>query len=129
MLDPSTKVPVVDYVSLMRKLICAFLSKMGITSVREAGTGTAALQDLRLNGTDLVISDWNMPEMSGIDLLVEMRKDESLKRIPLLLMTARDDKLDLAAAFKAGVSDYISKPFDSKSLEEKVRKVLQSLHR
>jgi two-component system chemotaxis response regulator CheY len=124
MLDPSTKVLVVDDVPLMRKLTCSFLNKMGITNVREVATATGALLELRLNRVDLVISDWNMPEMNGIELFHAMRKEETLKRIPLLLMTARDDTGDLAAALKAGVSDYISKPFDSRALEEKVRKVL-----
>ncbi len=124
MLDPTTRILVVDDVPLMRRLTCSFLSKMGIKEVREAKDGKAALEALRQALADLVISDWNMPEMSGIELLREIRSDAALKGIPLLLMTATDDKGDINEAMKCGISDYIAKPFDSKSLEAKIRTVL-----
>ncbi len=124
MLDPTTRILVVDDVPLMRRMTCSFLSKMGIKEVREAKDGKTALEALKQDRADLVITDWKMPEMNGLDLLREMRSDEALREIPMLLMTATDDKGDLTEALKRGVSDYIAKPFDSKSLEAKIRKVL-----
>jgi two-component system, chemotaxis family, chemotaxis protein CheY len=91
--------------------------------MREAENGSMALEELKKKKADLVVSDWNMPVMTGIDLLRAIRADDDLKAMPVLMVTAEAKKEYLVEALQAGVSNYIVKPFTAKTLEEKLHKI------
>jgi two-component system chemotaxis response regulator CheY len=91
--------------------------------MREAVDGSEALEELKRKKADLVVSDWNMPVMTGIDLLKAIRADGNLKAIPVLMVTAEAKKENIVEALQAGVSNYIVKPFNAKTLEEKLNKI------
>jgi two-component system chemotaxis response regulator CheY len=123
MLDPSMDVLVVDDVLAMRRIIKTALNDLGFENIREAKNGQMALDELKRKKADLVVLDWNMPVMSGIDLLRAIRVDEELKFTPVLMVTAEANPENLMEAVKAGVNNYIVKPFSTKTLQEKLNKI------
>jgi len=110
----------VDDFSTMRRIVKNILKQLGYTNVDEAENGAAALEALRENQYGLVISDWNMPVKSGIELLKEVRADPELKEVPFLMVTAEAEKDNVVEAMSAGVNNYILKPFTAQILEEKL---------
>ena len=117
------KILVVDDFSTMRRIVKNILSQLGFDNVDEAEDGEAALSKLRGGEFQFVISDWNMPNMMGIDLLREMRADASLKDIAFLLVTAEMRKENVEEAQEAGVSNYIVKPFTVDALQQKLETI------
>ena len=116
---------IVDDFSTMRRIIRNILKEIGYANADEAEDGQVALNKLRGGRFDFVVSDINMPVMSGFDLLREIRADETLKGLPVLMVTAEARKEDIVAAAQGGASGYIVKPFTKATLEEKVQKILQ----
>ncbi|MCL6555237.1 MAG: chemotaxis response regulator CheY [Burkholderiales bacterium] len=127
MADPNMKFLVVDDFSTMRRIIRNLLKELGFANVEEAEDGAAALQKLRSGKFDFVVSDWNMPNMTGLELLQKIRSDPSLKHLPVLMVTAEAKKENIIAAAQAGASGYIVKPFTAATLEEKLNKIFQNL--
>lgn len=116
---------VVDDFATMRKIVISNLKDLGYEKVTEADDGTTALEALQKDKFDLVISDWNMPKMSGLELLKSIRSDTSMSSIPVLMVTAQAKKELIVEAAKAGVNGYILKPFKPEQLKEKLDKILQ----
>jgi two-component system chemotaxis response regulator CheY len=115
---------IVDDMSFIRKVVRKTLSDLGIAKIVEAPDAAEAVKRLRENKFDLIISDWNMPTMSGYDLLEFVRSHERLKAIPFLMLTANNDKDSVINAAKNGVSDFLVKPFSAEDLEEKIEKLI-----
>jgi two-component system chemotaxis response regulator CheY len=125
MADPNTKFLVVDDFSTMRRIIRNLLKELGFNNVEEAEDGVQALNTLRGGGFQFVISDWNMPNMTGIDLLRSIRADAALKHIPVLMVTAEAKKENIISAAQAGASGYVVKPFTAATLDEKLSKIFK----
>jgi two-component system chemotaxis response regulator CheY len=123
--DSNMKILVVDDMSTMRRIVKNIMKQLGFPNVEEAENGQDALDKLRAESFGLVISDWNMPVMSGIELLRAIRADDKLKAIPLLMVTAEAQKENLIEAIQAGVSNYIVKPFTAEVLQEKMNKIFK----
>ena len=111
---------IVDDFQTMRRIILTALTQIGFTKFLEAENGEVALNMLRSKRVDFIVSDWNMPQMMGIDLLKAVRGDEKLKTIPFLMVTAESQKENILEAVKAGVTNYIVKPFNRDTLEQKL---------
>jgi two-component system chemotaxis response regulator CheY len=111
----------------MRKVVRNLLKQVGYENIVEAEDGVTALKALKSQKVDLIISDWNMPNMTGLELLKAVRADEDLKTTPFLMVTAEALQDNVIAAVKAGVSNYIVKPFTAEVLNEKIRKILEKL--
>jgi len=124
-LDKNMNILVVDDFSTMRRIVTNVLRQLGFDSITEAEDGSKALQVLEREKIDFVITDWNMPQMSGLDLLKAIRasEDERLAKIPVLMVTAEALQENILAAAKAGVNNYIIKPFDANTLAEKINKI------
>ena len=118
---------IVDDFSTMRRIVRGLLKEMGCNNAEEAEDGVVALNMLKQQRFDFVVSDINMPNMNGFDLLTAMKADESLKHIPVLMVTAEARKEDIVRAAKEGAAGYIVKPFTKATLEEKVAKIMQKL--
>jgi two-component system, chemotaxis family, chemotaxis protein CheY len=118
---------VVDDFSTMRRIVRGLLKEMGCNNTDEAEDGVVALQMLKSQKYDFVVSDINMPNMNGFDLLKAVKAEESLKHIPVLMVTAEARKEDIVLAAQSGAAGYIVKPFTKATLEEKVQKILQKL--
>jgi two-component system chemotaxis response regulator CheY len=118
------KVLAVDDSATMRRIIKNQLKQAGIEDVDEAENGRVALTLLARGGYDLLITDWNMPEMCGLDLVIEVRKTEAIKKMPILMITTVSAKADIVTALKAGVSNYVVKPFDAATLQAKVSQLV-----
>jgi len=118
---------IVDDFSTMRRIIRNILKEIGYGNADEAEDGQAALVKLRASEFDFVVSDINMPNMNGFQLLQSIRADEALKGLPVLMVTAEARKEDIVIAAQSGASGYIVKPFTKATLEEKVQKILQKL--
>ncbi len=118
---------IVDDLSTMRRIIRNLLKEIGYTNADEAEDGQAAMTKLRGGGFDFVVSDINMPNMNGFELLTNIRATGELKHLPVLMVTAEARKEDIVTAAQAGASGYIVKPFTKATLEEKVLKILQKL--
>jgi len=123
--DPSMKIMVVDDMSTMRRIVKNLLKQLGFANVDEAENGQEALVKLRADKFGFVVSDWNMPVMSGIQLLKAIRADEGLKAIPVLMVTAEAQKENIIEAVQAGVSNYVVKPFTAEILQEKMAKIFK----
>jgi two-component system chemotaxis response regulator CheY len=119
-LDPNTKILVVDDFATMRQIVRKSLGELGFHNVQEAVDGADALDKLGKDQFGFIISDWNMPNMMGLDLLKAVRANEKFKGIPFLMVTAEAKRDNVLEAAKAGVSQYIVKPFTVASLEEKI---------
>lgn len=117
-------VMVVDDFSTMRRIVKNVLKDMQFKEVVEAENGVEALKMLKSTKVDLIVSDWNMPVMTGLDLLKRVRADEQYKEIPFLLVTAEAQKENIVEAIKAKVSNYVIKPFTPATLSEKIAKVI-----
>lgn len=128
MSDPKMKFLVVDDFSTMRRIVRNLLKELGFTNVDEAEDGVIALQKLRSSEFDFVVSDWNMPNMTGIELLRAMRADPGLKHLPLLMITAEAKKENIIEAAQAGASGYIVKPFTAATLSEKLTKIFEKMN-
>jgi two-component system chemotaxis response regulator CheY len=118
------KVLVVDDYATMRRIVRNLLGQIGFTDVEEAEHGQMALGMLKAKDYGLVISDWNMEPMSGYELLKEVRADERLKPVPFIMVTAESKTENVIAAKKAGVNNYIVKPFNAQTLQMKINSVL-----
>jgi len=123
--DPNMKIMVVDDMSTMRRIVKNLLKQLGFGNVEEAENGQEALNKLRADKYGFVVSDWNMPVMSGIELLRAIRGDETLKSIPVLMVTAEAQKENIIEAVQAGVSNYVVKPFTAEILQEKMSKIFK----
>ena len=123
MADKNLKILVVDDFSTMRRIVRNLLKELGYTNVDEAEDGVVAMQRLKGNNFQFVITDWNMPNMTGIELLRAVRADPSLKHLPVLMITAEARKENIIEAAKSGASGYIVKPFTAGTLEEKLGKI------
>lgn len=121
------KILIVDDFATMRKVIRNLLKQAGYENVAEAEDGMAALKLLKSTKMDFVISDWNMPNMTGIELLKAVRSDGELKSMPFLMVTAESLKENVVEAVKAGVSNYIVKPFTAEVLGEKIEKIMENI--
>ena len=127
-IDPSKlKFLVVDDFSTMRRIVRNLLKELGFTNVEEAEDGAVALSKLRQGGFEVVVSDWNMPNMDGLSLLQTMRADAALKSLPFLMITADAKKENIAAAVQAGASSCIAKPFTAATLQEKLDKIFEKM--
>jgi two-component system chemotaxis response regulator CheY len=129
MSDPAMKFLVVDDFSTMRRIVRNLLKELGYTNAEEAEDGIVALNMLRANKFDFVVSDWNMPNMTGIELLKSIRADASLKALPVLMITAEARKENIIEAAQAGASGYIVKPFTAATLDEKLTKIFKNLEK
>jgi len=126
-MDKSIKILVVDDFATMRKVIRNLLKQVGYENITEAEDGVSALKTLKSQKIDLIVSDWNMPNMTGLELLKEVRADEELRPTPFLMVTAEALQDNVIAAVKAGVSNYIVKPFSAEVLNEKIQKILEKM--
>ena len=127
-MDPSNiRFLVVDDFSTMRRIIRNLLKEIGYVTADEAEDGDVALTKLRGSKFDFVVTDVNMPNMNGFELLRQIRADPALKALPVLLVTAEAKKEDIITAAQAGANGYIVKPFTKATLEEKLQKILQKL--
>ena len=124
-MDTDMKILVVDDFSTMRRIIKNLLRDLGFNNTSEADDGLTALPMLKSGNYDLLVTDWNMPGMQGIDLLKAVRadSDEKLKNIPVLMVTAEQKKEQIVEAAQAGVNGYIVKPFTALILKEKLEKI------
>ena len=125
-MDLNMKVLIVDDFATMRRILKNILRQIGFTNISEADNGRNALKELKKDDYGLVLCDWNMPDVSGIDLLKSMKSDDSLKGIPFIMVTAEAQKENIIEAVKAGVSSYIVKPFTAETVGEKLNKVFTS---
>ena len=123
--DPNMKILVVDDMVTMRRIVKNILKQLGFANVEEAENGQEALQKLQTDRYGFVVSDWNMPVMTGIDMLRAIRADEKLKTTPVLMVTAEAQQSNLVEAVQAGVSNYIVKPFTAEILQEKIAKIFK----
>lgn len=127
MADKNMKFLVVDDFSTMRRIVRNLLKELGFTNVQEAEDGVDALNKLRASGFDFVVSDWNMPNMTGIDLLKNIRQDPALKHLPVLMVTAEAKRENIIEAAQAGASGYVVKPFTAATLDEKLKKIFEKM--
>jgi two-component system chemotaxis response regulator CheY len=118
---------IVDDFSTMRRIIRNILKEIGYSNADEAEDGQVALSKLKSSPFDFVVSDINMPNMNGFQLLQQIRADDSLRTLPVLMVTAEARKEDIVTAAQSGASGYIVKPFTKATLEEKVQKILQKV--
>lgn len=125
MFSATSNVLIVDDMLTMRKLVSKALKELGFTNISEASDGVKGWEVISAGGKkiDLVISDWNMPNCSGLDLLKRVRADGRFAKTPFVLLTAESDKAQVIEAIKAGVDGYIVKPFTSIQLSDKLSEV------
>ncbi len=124
-MDKNMKILVVDDFSTMRRIIKNLLRDLGFNNTSEADDGNTALPMLKNGNFDFLVTDWNMPGMTGIDLLKAVRADESLSHIPVLMVTAEQKREQIIEAAQAGVNGYIIKPFTAQTLKEKLDKIFE----
>jgi len=124
------KILVVDDFSTMRRIIRNLLKELGFINVSEAEDGMAALNELKREGNyEFVVTDWNMPNMSGIELIRAIRSDGALKHLPILMVTAEAKRENIIEAAQAGASGYVVKPFSSATLDEKLKKIFLTMQK
>ena len=121
------KILIVDDFSTMRRIIKNLLRDLGFTNTAEADDGNTALPMLQSGSFDFLVTDWNMPGMSGFDLLKAVRADENLKNLPVLMVTAEAKRDQIVAAAQAGVNGYVVKPFTAAVLKEKIEKIFERI--
>ncbi|NGZ95202.1 MAG: response regulator [Nitrospira sp. WS110] len=119
------KILVVDDMVTMRRIVKNILRQLGFSNIDEAENGQEALQKLRSDTFGCVVSDWNMPVMTGIDMLRAIKADEKLKVIPVLIVTGRAQQSNLVEAVQAGASNYIVKPFTVETMQEKLGNIFK----
>ena len=123
--NPDMKILIVDDFSTMRRIIKNILRQLGFSNVQEADDGTTALEKLQQEPFEFVILDWNMPKMTGIELLRTIRADSSLKHIRVLMVTAEAQKENVVEAVQAGVNNYIVKPFTADTMKDKIERIFK----
>ncbi len=121
------KILIVDDFSTMRRIIKNLLRDLGFTNTQEADDGLTALPMLQNGDFEFLVTDWNMPGMQGIELLKEVRSDEKLKEMPVLMVTAEQKREQIVEAAQAGVNGYIVKPFTAATLKEKLDKIFERI--
>jgi len=126
-LNKDMKILVVDDFSTMRRIIKNLLRDLGFTNTDEADDGNTALPMLKTGKYDFLVTDWNMPGMTGIDLLKTVRADDDLKSLPVLMVTAEAKRDQIVAAAQAGVNGYVVKPFTAAVLKEKIEKIFERI--
>jgi len=124
-MDKNIKILVVDDFATMRKVIRNLLKQSGFENITEAEDGAMAFETLKSQKIDFIISDWNMPNMTGLELLKSVRKDDNLSKMPFLMVTAESLQENVVEAVKAGVDNYIVKPFTAEVLSEKIQEILK----
>ena len=129
MVEKNIKILVVDDFATMRKVVRNLLKQVGYDDIVEAEDGVMALRALKSQKIDVIISDWNMPNMSGLELLRAVRDDADLAKTPFLMVTAEALQDNVVAAVKAGVNEYIVKPFTAEVLNEKIVKIMESINK
>ena len=127
MVDKNLKFLVVDDFSTMRRIIRNLLKELGFSNVDEAEDGAVGLQKLRTGSFQFVITDWNMPNMTGIQLLRAIRAEATLRTLPVLMVTAEAKKENIIEAAQAGANGYIVKPFTAATLDEKLGKIFDKM--
>jgi two-component system chemotaxis response regulator CheY len=128
-MNKDMKIIVVDDFSTMRRIEKNLLKGLGFTNIDEADDGATAWPMIQAGNYDLVVTDWNMPNMQGIDLLKKIRADARLSTIPVLLVTAESKKEQIIMAAQAGVNGYIVKPFTGATLKSKLEKIFERLNK
>jgi two-component system chemotaxis response regulator CheY len=128
MSDLKMKILVVDDFSTMRRIIKNLLKQLGYENIDEAEDGVQAFTKLQGGGYGFVVSDWNMPNMDGLELLKKIRSTPELKDLPILMVTAEAEKEKVVVAIQAGVNNYIVKPFTGEVLKEKMDKILEKVN-
>jgi two-component system, chemotaxis family, chemotaxis protein CheY len=123
------KILIVDDFSTMRRIIKNLMRDLGFTNTSEADDGATALPMLQGGGYDFLITDWNMPQMTGLELLKAVRADPNLSKMPILLVTAEAKKQQIVEAAQAGVNGYIVKPFTAATLKEKIEKIFERINK
>lgn len=126
-MDKNIRILIVDDFSTMRRIVKNLLNDLGFTNTAEADDGTTALVELQKAKFDLVITDWNMPGMPGIDLLKAIRADASMASLPVLMVTAEAKREQIIEAAQAGVNGYVIKPFTAGTLNDKLNKIFERL--
>jgi two-component system, chemotaxis family, chemotaxis protein CheY len=124
-LSPEARILIVDDFATMRRIIKNILKQLGYSVVDEADDGNAALAKLKSAKFDFVITDWNMPNMSGLELIKAIRADAQLKTMPILMVTAEAMKENIIEAVKAGVNNYVVKPFTAEVMKDKMAKIFK----
>lgn len=127
MTNKNLKILVVDDFPTMRRIIRNLLKDLGYENVDEAEDGVMALEKLRNGSFDFVVSDWNMPNLDGLEMLKQIRADGNLSSLPVLMVTAEAKKENIIAAAQAGASGYVVKPFTAATLEEKLNKIFEKM--
>lgn len=125
--DYKIKILVVDDFSTMRRIVKNILKQLGYENIEEAEDGVQAYNKLKSGNFGFVVADWNMPNMDGLELLKKVRSDPELKGLPFLMVTAEAEKDKVIEAIKAGVSNYIVKPFTAEVLKEKMDRIFEKL--
>lgn len=126
-MNKDMKILVVDDFSTMRRIIKNLLRDLGFSNTDEADDGNSALPMLQTGKYDFLVTDWNMPGMTGIELLKNVRADENLKTLPILMVTAEAKRDQIVAAAQAGVNGYVVKPFTAAVLKEKIEKIFERI--
>ena len=126
-MDKNMKILIVDDFSTMRRIIKNLLRDLGFNNTQEADDGNTALPMLKGGGFDFLVTDWNMPGMTGIELLKAVRSDEELSTLPVLMVTAEQKREQIVEAAQAGVNGYIVKPFTAQTLKEKLDKIFERI--
>ena len=126
-MDKNMKILVVDDFSTMRRIVKNLLVELGCSNISEADDGSTAWPILERGGIDFLVTDWNMPEMPGIDLLKAVRANPDTASIPVLMVTAEAQREQIMEAAQAGVNGYVVKPFTAETLKEKIDKVFERL--
>ncbi len=121
--DPNMRILIVDDFSTMRRIIKNILRQIGLNNVVEADDGTTAWETLNRDHIDFIISDWNMPQMTGIELLRKVRASEDYGHLPFLMVTAEAQQSNIIEAAQARVSNYIVKPFTAETMKQKIDKI------
>jgi len=121
------KILIVDDFPTMRRIIKNLLKDLGFENVDEAEDGAMALEKLRNGNFEFVVSDWNMPNMDGLEMLKAIRADPALSKLPVLMVTAEAKKENIIAAAQAGANGYVVKPFTAATLEEKLNKIFEKI--
>lgn len=126
-MDKQMKILIVDDFSTMRRIIKNLLRDLGFTNTQEADDGKTALPMLQGGDFDFLVTDWNMPGMTGIELLKEVRADDRLGDLPVLMVTAEAKRDQIVEAATAGVNGYVVKPFTAAALKEKIEKIFDRI--
>jgi two-component system chemotaxis response regulator CheY len=124
-MDTSIKILIVDDFATMRRILKNILKQLGFKNIVEADDGTTAWDVLEGQKIDLIISDWNMPKMTGLEFLKKVRETDAYKGKPFLMVTAEAQKQNVIEAVQAGVSNYVVKPFTAEAISEKLEKILK----